>query len=99
MRTWKPPRARRAPRPWRSRVAGQVVATGGESVLGWAMAGRLQQPYRRRLVAGYADVEAAAAPAGRAAVALSGAGPSLVAFAADGHEAIARAMQAAFEQH
>lgn len=65
-------------------------------LLGWAMTDRLHQPYRRRLIPGYDQATAAARRAGAAAVALSGAGPALIAFAPEGHEAIARAMAEAF---
>jgi homoserine kinase len=77
----------------------QALASGDEALLHWAVADRLHQPYRQRLIPGFAAVEAAARDAGAAAVALSGAGPSLVAFASDHHEAIAAAMQAAFKAH
>ena len=77
----------------------QALATGDAELLGWAMADRLHQPYRQKLIPGYAAVEAAARQAGAAAVALSGAGPSLVAFATDRHDAIAAAMQSAFQAH
>ncbi len=76
----------------------QALAAGDLDRLGRAMADRLHQPFRQRLVPGYAEVEAAARAAGAAAVALSGAGPSLVAFAAERHAEIAAAMQAAFER-
>jgi homoserine kinase len=49
------------------------------------------------LIPGYEAVVTEARKAGAVAVALSGAGPSLVAFASGGHAEIARAMQAAFE--
>ena len=77
----------------------QALAAGDDALLAWAMADRLHQPYRRKLIPGFAAVEEAARRAGAVAVALSGAGPSLVAFARDHHAAIAEAMQAAFQQH
>jgi homoserine kinase len=77
----------------------QALARGDAALLGWAMADRLHQPYRQKLIPGFAAVEAAARQAGASAVALSGAGPSLVAFAPDRHAAIAQAMQAAFNAH
>ena len=61
-----------------------------------AVGDRLHQPYRQRLIPGYATVAAEARKAGAAAVALSGAGPSLVAFASAKHAEIAAAMQTAF---
>lgn len=61
-----------------------------------AMADRLHQPYRQALIPGFEAVGAAARQAGAAAVALSGAGPSIIAFAPDRHAEIGAAMQAAF---
>jgi homoserine kinase len=77
----------------------QALAHGDEALLRWAIADRLHQPYRAKLIPGFAAVESAAREAGAIAVALSGAGPSLVAFASSQHEAIAAAMQAAFLAH
>ncbi len=77
----------------------QALAQDDAALLGWAMADRLHQPYRQKLIPGFAAVEAAARQAGAVAVALSGAGPSLVAFASDGHAAIAQAMEQAFGAH
>ena len=77
----------------------QALANGDEALLRWAMADRLHQPYRQKLIPGYGAVEAAAREAGAVAVALSGAGPSLVVFAAGNHAAIAQAMEQAFKAH
>ena len=77
----------------------QALTTGDAGLLRWAIADRLHQRYRSRLIPGYESVEAAALRAGASAVALSGAGPSLVAFAPEGHTAIAEAMRIAFEAH
>jgi homoserine kinase len=74
----------------------QALTSGDAELLGWALDDRLHQPYRQVLIPGYAAVAAAARQAGASAVALSGAGPSLVAFATDHHAAIAEAMRAAF---
>ncbi len=74
----------------------QALTSGDEALLRWAVSDRLHQPYRQRLIPGYATVVAEARKAGAAAVALSGAGPSLVAFASARHDQIAAAMQAAF---
>jgi homoserine kinase len=60
------------------------------------MTDRLHQPYRLPLIPGMSEAFTAAKEAGAAAVALSGAGPSLVAFANAGHETIAQAAQTAF---
>jgi homoserine kinase len=75
----------------------QALTTGDADLLRWAVADRLHQPYRKRLIPGYEAVVAEARRAGALAVALSGAGPSLVAFATDRHGDIASAMKAAFE--
>jgi homoserine kinase len=75
----------------------QALASGDAALLGWAVADRLHQPYRQPLIPGYAEVEAAARGQGALAVALSGAGPSLIAFAAERHAEIALAMQSAFQ--
>ena len=75
----------------------QALTTGDEALLRWAVGDRLHQPYRQRLIPGYATVAAEARKAGATAVALSGAGPSLVAFAPARHAEIAAAMQAGFQ--
>jgi homoserine kinase len=64
-----------------------------------AMQDRLHQPYRIPLIPGLAAAFDAAYVAGAAGVALSGAGPSLIAFAPAGHEAIGAAITAVFAQH
>ena len=65
-------------------------------LLGRAMDDRLHQPLRKYLIIGYDDVVNAAKSAGAAAIAISGSGPSMIAFAPDHHEAIAQAMKDAF---
>lgn len=57
---------------------------------------RLHHPYRIPLIPGMEQAMAAARWAGAAATALSGAGPSLIAFAEKGHDAIAAAAASAF---
>ncbi len=61
---------------------------GDYDLLARAMDDRLHQPYRAPLVPGLAEALAAARACG-AAAAISGAGPAVVAFAADGHAALA----------
>jgi homoserine kinase len=61
-----------------------------------AMQDKLHQPYRLPLIPGMAAAFTAAQAAGAAGVALSGAGPGVIAFAPQGHERIAQAMTAAF---
>ena len=60
--------------------------------LDWATRDRLHQPYRGRLVRGMEQLFAAARRAGARGVALSGAGPSLVAFTDRESQAVAAAM-------
>lgn len=74
----------------------QAIEHGDFDLLAQVLDDRLHQPYRQALIPGYPAVAEAARRAGAAAVALSGAGPSLVAFARDGHGAIANAMRQAF---
>lgn len=62
-----------------------------------AMNDKLHQPYRIRLIPGMAGAFRAGRDAGASAVVLSGAGPSVVAFAPHGHDRIAMAMSQAFE--
>ncbi len=61
-----------------------------------AMQDRLHQPYRVPAIPGMAAAFAAAYDAGAAGVAMSGAGPSLIAFSENNHATIAAAAQAAF---
>jgi homoserine kinase len=81
-----------------SRLAALVraLAAGDYDRLAMATQDRLHQPYRLPLIPGMADAFEAALAAGASAVALSGAGPSVVALGPDGHERIGQAVQAAF---
>jgi homoserine kinase len=63
-----------------------------------AMEDRLHQPYRIPLIPGMQQAFNAAREAGAAAVALSGAGPSLIAFAGERHEEIGEAVSESFSQ-
>jgi homoserine kinase len=76
----------------------RALAEGDYAKIGRAMHDRLHQPYRLPLIPGMAAAFAAARQAGAAGVALSGAGPSLIAFAPSGHEQIAAAAIDAFHQ-
>jgi homoserine kinase len=73
-----------------------ALSRGDLDLLGRAMDDRLHQPLRKHLIIGYDMVLAAAKSAGAAAIAISGSGPSLIAFAHDRHAEIAAAMTAAF---
>ena len=68
-------------------------------LLATAMDDRLHQPYRVTLVPGMTEAIAAAAHAGALGVALSGAGPTLLALATAHVDAVATALQQTFQQH
>jgi homoserine kinase len=74
----------------------RALAEGDYERLALAMVDRLHQPYREPLIPGMAEAFSAVREAGASAVALSGAGPSLIAFALDGHEAIVEAAKEVF---
>lgn len=72
-----------------------ALISGDMALLGRAMKDRLHEPYRAPLVRGMAACVEAARGAGAHAAALSGSGPTIVAFAAEGEERILEAMVAA----
>ena len=76
----------------------EALRTGDLDLLGKAMTDKLHQPYRIPLIPGAQSAMEAARHAGAAAVALSGAGPSLIAFSSKQGKTIGSAMQRAFEQ-
>jgi homoserine kinase len=84
-----------------SRTALLVYAlqTRRYDLLGVAMDDRLHQPYRARLVPGMHEAMAAAYEAEALGVALSGAGPTLLALTLGHETAIAGALSEAFERH
>ena len=73
--------------------------TGDYSLLKAACKDRLHQNYRAKLIPGFNAVLDAAIEANGLAAALSGAGPSVVAFTTDDPEKLGRAMQQAFAEH
>lgn len=77
----------------------RALETAAYPQLTLAMQDRLHQPYRLPLIPGMAEAFTAAYAAGAAGVALSGAGPSLIAFAPTGHDQIVAAVTAVFRQH
>jgi homoserine kinase len=81
----------------RALFVARALQSGDYERLGRVMVDRLHEPYRRPLIPGFDAAKQAARKAGAAAVALSGAGPSIAAFAPGGHAQIAKAMKAAFE--
>lgn len=76
-----------------------ALQQGDLSMLGTAMDDRLHQPYRANLIPGMKKVLAAARLAGARGVTLSGSGPTLVAFADNNFELIARVMKDTFRQN
>jgi len=76
----------------------EAFRNGDLDLLGKAMTDTLHQPYRLSLIPGAQAVMDAAKRAGAAAVALSGAGPSLIAFSSKQDPAIGEAMKRAFEE-
>lgn len=82
----------------RSVLVVEALRTGDLEMLGKAMDDRIHQPYRLPLIPGALAAMEAARRAGAAAVALSGAGPSLIAFSADWDPAIGEAMRREFER-
>jgi homoserine kinase len=79
----------------RASLLAASLASGDLSQLRVASADRIHQPYRAPLVPGFEEMLAFDLP-GLLAVALSGAGPSVVALVSGNGEAIGEAMQAAF---
>jgi len=76
----------------------EAFRTGDLSLLGEAMTDKLHQPYRLKLIPSAKNAMDAAKEAGTAAVALSGAGPSVVAFSSKGEAGIGEAMKRAFDE-
>jgi homoserine kinase len=75
----------------------EAFRNGDMTLLGKVMTDALHQPYRLPLIPGaHAAMEAAKA-AGANAVALSGAGPSLIAFSSKAEAGTGEAMKRAFE--
>jgi len=58
-----------------------ALATNNAEWLTTALADRIHQPYRQRLITGYSEVEQAAIAAGAHGMVISGAGPTLLALA------------------
>jgi len=75
------------------------IITGQLEYIGAGMQDMLHQPYRKKLVPGMDDVFESAKKNGARGVALSGAGPSIVAFATESFETIGKSMQQAFLEH
>jgi homoserine kinase len=81
----------------RAVIITEAFRLGSLDMLHEAMDDKLHQPYRIPLIPGAQAAMDAAKQTGAAAVALSGAGPSLIAFSSEPNPAIGEAMKHAFE--
>ena len=79
-------------------MVSEAFRNGDLSLLGKAMTDTLHQPYRLWLIPGAREAMDAAREAGAAAAAISGAGPSIIAFSSNGAPELGEAMRRAFEQ-
>jgi homoserine kinase len=77
-------------------LVAEAFRTGDLELLGKAMTDTLHQPYRLKLIPGAVSAMEAAREAGASAVALSGAGPSLIAFSKT-ESGVGESMKRAFE--
>jgi homoserine kinase len=82
----------------RAVIVTEAFRLGDLDMLSEAMTDKLHQPYRLPLIPGAQAAMEAMKEAGAAAVALSGAGPSLIAFSSQRETAIGRAGQQAFAE-
>ncbi len=80
----------------RALLVAEALRAGDDAMLRAAMNDRIHEPYRLGAIPGAAGAKARALDAGAVCVALSGAGPGIVAFAREGYDRIGRAMKAAF---
>lgn len=79
-------------------LVAEALRVGDLGLLGRVMEDRIHETYRLPLVPGAEDAKRTALDHGAAAVALSGAGPGIIAFAQDGHDDIGGAMRRAFTE-
>ncbi len=82
----------------RAALLGAALGSGRVELLRAAVRDRLHQPYRAAMVPGLAEMLALEDPA-LAAVALSGAGPSVLALVRDAPDRIGRAIAAIFARN
>ena len=76
-----------------------ALATGQTKYLTDALQDRLHQPYRAPLIPGMDEVFAAGRQAGALGVAMSGAGPSIMAYTLEKADEVGQAMVQAFQTH
>jgi homoserine kinase len=82
----------------RAVIVTEAFRVGDLKMLGEAMTDKLHQPYRLPLIPGAQTAMDAMKRAGAEAVALSGAGPSLIAFSSQNEKAIGESSKKAFEE-
>ena len=82
----------------RAALVVEALRRGDLGLLARVMEDRIHEPYRLPAIPGAVQARQAALAAGAAAVAMSGAGPGLIAFSADRHEAIGEAMVQTFAE-
>ncbi len=80
----------------RAMLVVEALRNGDASLLSRAMDDRIHEPYRLPAIPGAIEAKRAALARGALAVTLSGAGPGILAFAREDHDAIGQAMQSAF---
>jgi len=80
----------------RAMLVAEALRQGDDVMLARAMSDRIHEPYRVPAIPGAATAQSKAKAAGAICVALSGAGPGIIAFAREGFDRIGRAMNEAF---
>lgn len=80
----------------RAMLVAEALRAGNDEMLRAAMNDRIHEPYRLGAIPGAAGAKSVALDAGALCVALSGAGPGMIAFAREGYDRIGRAMKDAF---
>jgi homoserine kinase len=81
----------------RAMLVAQALRNGDDEMLAGAMNDRIHEPYRFPAIPGASEARLEAKEAGAICVALSGAGPGIIAFAREGFDRIGRAMNGAFK--
>jgi homoserine kinase len=80
----------------RAMLVAEALRIGDDAMLARCLNDRIHEPYRFPAIPGALDAKSSALAAGAVCVALSGAGPGVIAFARDGYDRIGRAMKSAF---
>jgi homoserine kinase len=80
----------------RAMLVAEALRFGDDDLLKWAMNDRIHEPYRLPAIPGSEIAKESALQAGALCVALSGAGPGMIAFAREKFDRIGQAMKSAF---